>query len=63
MSVLADGPAGDVHVVPIDDLEPHVDARDCWCHPTLVREPDADRAVVIHHSADGRELIEEHGVN
>lgn len=59
----------DIHVLPIDDLRAHDESRACWCEPRLERdflddEPDADMVViVIHHSADGRELVEQHGVN
>lgn len=59
----------DIHVLPENDLREHAEKRDCWCAPRLERdflddEPDADLVVlVIHHSADGRELIEQHGVN
>jgi hypothetical protein len=42
-----------VHVIPINDSAPHRDdGTPCWCQP---RE---ETGVVIHHSADGRELIE-----
>jgi hypothetical protein len=52
----------DVHVLPVDDLREHEPTRACWCAPTVTQEEDAD-AVVVHHSADGRELVEAHGVN
>ena len=51
----------DVHVMPKEDIRVHVQTRDCWCCPTLIREPRRE-AVVIHHSADGRELVERHGL-
>lgn len=64
---------GDVHILPIDDLRAHEETRDCWCRPTLQRHVRhaVDRGVairietivVVHNSADGRELVEEHGVN
>jgi len=55
---------GDVHVLPIDDLREHEETRACWCRPALLVEPDADAdlRIVVHNSADGRELVEEHGV-
>lgn len=58
---------GDIHVLPLRDLKPHEETRWCWCEPRVeqeeaTREQLAGPAVVIHHSADGRELIEEHGV-
>ena len=51
----------DLHVLPIDDLRDHEESRDCWCAPTVSQEPDAD-PVVVHHAADGRELVEAHGL-
>jgi hypothetical protein len=52
----------DIHVVPVGDLQPHVETRACWCHPRVEQDPDARVAIVIHASADGRELIEQYGV-
>ena len=44
-----------LHVMPVDDSAEHRDSMDCWCHPT----PDAEEPrVIVHHSADGRELSE-----
>ena len=56
------GPERDVHVIPINDLHRHEERRDCWCHPVMSQEP-YQAAVVAHNSADGRELVERHGVN
>jgi len=42
------------HVVPVNDSAPHRDI-DCWCEPTPSRE---EPRVLVHHSADGRELVE-----
>ena len=53
---------GDVHILPLGDLYIHRETRECWCRPTLTQEPDAS-VVITHHSADGRELVERHGVN
>jgi hypothetical protein len=39
-------------VKPIDDLRPHDDGMACWCEPT------DDEGVIVHNSADGRELYE-----
>lgn len=57
--------ASDYHVLPVNDLREHAEARDCWCEPRV--EPvKVCRAiighVVVHQSADGRELIEQHGI-
>jgi hypothetical protein len=51
----------DVHVVPVNDLRERASRRDCWCQPRLIREAGA-AVVVVHQSADGRELVEQHGV-
>ncbi len=53
------------HVLPINDLKEHVEETTCWCEPTVeVRRSRTRRAqLVIHNSMDGRELIDEHGVN
>jgi hypothetical protein len=53
---------GDVHVTPIDDLKEHEMSRDCWCKPLVQQEPDDEHALVIHNAEDGRELVEEHGL-
>lgn len=55
-----DGHVRDVHVLPINDLRTHAETRACWCRPALLVNPDADVhvLVVVHHSADGRELFE-----
>lgn len=45
-----------LHVVPRNDLYPHVlSFSRCWCHPTV--DEDAPN-VVVHSSADGREDYE-----
>ena len=58
-----DGPDGspdDVHVIPENDLICHI-AEDCPCGPLTdpVRREDGSYGwVLVHHSLDGRELIE-----
>ena len=44
----------DKHVMPVDDLRPHVFHR-CWCNP--VRD-DEDDNIIIHNSMDQRECYE-----
>jgi hypothetical protein len=60
-----------VNVMPVDDLEPHIEASNCWCGPTVQniagRLPGgrtSGRAIkmITHHAKDGRELVETHGV-
>ena len=52
-----------VHVVPRDDLREHEENNEgaCWCQPRL--EHHGRCLLVSHNSADGRELVERHGVN
>lgn len=45
----------DLHVIPVNDLQPHVSAKDCLCKPYL--SPDEPK-LWIHNSFDGRELLE-----
>lgn len=60
-----------VHIVPINDLAPHDDSGvcTCWCQPRVeTLDPQTGASypegahLVIHHSADGRELVERHGL-
>lgn len=51
----------DVHVLPLRDLRAHEESRTCWCQPRL--EIYGTCAMVSHNAADGRELVEQHGVN
>jgi len=50
----------DIHVLPMKDLREHDETRTCWCHPKVERVEGG--VVVTHHSADGRELVERHGL-
>jgi len=46
-----------VHVVPINDLKPHVEnGEHCHCKPRIQMEEHG--TVVIHNSYDGREFYE-----
>lgn len=50
------------HVVPVGDLKPHVERGVfCWCDPKVERVGKKG-TLVTHNSADGRELIERHGL-
>lgn len=40
------------HVIPDNDLQEHAETNDCWCLPKN------DGQIVIHNSADERELYE-----
>lgn len=58
----------DYHVTPVDDLQKHELTRTCWCRPKIETSdpetgiPYPEGALVVHNSADGRELVEEHGL-
>lgn len=43
---------GKGHVIPNHDLRDHIESAECWC------DPMEDDSVTVHHSADGRELVE-----
>jgi len=50
-----------IHVVPIDDLREHDEmGTTCWCAPRVYEEDG--NTLVVHNSMDGRELIEQHGL-
>jgi hypothetical protein len=50
--------SSDIHVLPEHDLIEHEQLRQCPCRPTVEIQPNGV-AVVIHHSADGREYFED----
>lgn len=51
------GAISDFHVLPVNDLKPHRDHRDCWCNPT-----ERELGVWVHNSMDRRERTIEKGV-
>lgn len=53
----------DIHVLPINDVREHEESRSCWCEPDLQYPDEGDSIIVVHHAEDGRELVEEHGLN
>ena len=53
----------DVHVLPVNDLREHDETRTCWCQPDLTEVSGPRRVVVVvHHALDGRELVEQSGL-
>ena len=48
-----------IHVYPLNDEREHDtgDTTTCWCDPQLIT--DEPEMIVVHASADGRELIEQ----
>jgi len=52
-----------VHIVPVKDLRRHNQrGRGCWCQPRVDGLPNG-WVLVVHNAVDGRDLIEQHGVN
>lgn len=51
------------HVYPLRDLRTHEVGSEgtCWCGP-VISYSHGDKDVVTHNSEDGRELIEQHGI-
>ena len=47
----------DIHVLPLNDIKPHVESKDCPCMPEVIKEYFSD--VVIHNAWDRREIIEQ----
>jgi len=57
----------DLHVSPINDMKDHIESRDCWCDPKIVDvstigEEAGSRIIVVHNAMDGREIVEEYGI-
>lgn len=47
-----------IHVLPINDEREHIEeGTTCWCDPQLIT--DEPELIVVHNSADGRELVEQ----
>jgi hypothetical protein len=46
----------DYHILPVEDLEAHLEDDTCPCRPTF--ESVLGGRLVIHNAFDGRELVE-----
>lgn len=46
------------HILPVDDLKPHIEALECRCNPKIEIQ-DNGAMIVVHKSYDGRELKEQ----
>lgn len=44
------------HIIPQGDYKEHEVSLNCWCKP---EEDEIEPSVIIHHSMDGRELVED----
>lgn len=51
-------PLGDLHILPVADVRAHEVTRECWCKPLVL-----PGKIIAHNALDGRELVEQHGVN
>lgn len=53
-------------VYPLSDTRRHVTRPEateaCWCQPS-VEQVNPHKKLIWHRAADGRELVEQHGVN
>ena len=47
-----------IHILPVNDLKPHIEASTCECKPKVEMLEDGEM-MVVHNSYDGRERIEE----
>ena len=46
----------DIHVMPVDDIFPHICSTECLCAPVITIENNG--RIIVHNSYDGRETIE-----
>lgn len=51
-----ENPDEDIHVYPNEDIKEHALTMDCWCKPKI--EQDLPPYLIVHNSADKRELKE-----
>lgn len=47
---------GIIHVLPINDLRPHVESKYCLCKPII----EENGLLIIHNAFDGRDRVEEY---
>jgi hypothetical protein len=45
------------HILPIEDIKPHIKTSMCECKPYII-EVDGGDILICHHSFDGREGVE-----
>lgn len=46
------------HVVPVNDLRPHLESSACWCRWYTYDDDDAGTKVYVHDALDQRDLAE-----
>lgn len=47
-----------LHVMPVNDLEEHIQSCMCKCMPNIKVIEDSDSLIWVHNSFDGREGVE-----
>lgn len=45
-----------VHILPLDDICPHIESRHCLCKPRV--EEESGGLLIIHNAYDGRDRVE-----
>ena len=45
------------HILPIDDLMPHIQSKHCMCKPSIEKINNTE-SIVIHNAYDGRDRQE-----
>lgn len=50
--------SSDIHVLPLNDIKPHVEGEDCPCDPEVIEEYGSDK-IIVHNSWDRREISEQ----
>jgi hypothetical protein len=44
-------PDGNIHTVPLDDYEPHIESSQCWCQPVMVERGPSGIEAWVHNRA------------
>ncbi len=52
--------SGRPHVIPVDDIFPHMESVKCVCKPVRVPADETHRETIMHNSFDEREAYEPH---
>lgn len=47
-----------IHIVPSNDLKPHIQGSWCWCAPMIEYINYGTTKIFTHNSLDGREFFE-----
>ena len=44
-----------IHVLPLNDLRPHIESPHCPCRPRI----EGEGCLIVHHAYDGRDRCEQ----